>query len=491
MKVCPKCGNLVADNLNFCMKCGTSVQFPAPQPKVQPQQPKAEFPVNNAFVPQVKQEKKKKPQKKNGAVRIIAIILAVILLLGGVAALIIGIGNSNETKGEGVKYIEDFPVLKNAIELTVYDADIFPVEEYEIKVEKFAVGGALKDISTKKEILDEISSQPVYDLNLEDGSYRITLTDMAEAEEDTTAESASEDSTQTQDEVFKKVVIDVRVDENDEKATDKADLKSTGAEVEGSYNMIEATDEDFEEFLDWVNCCSFNSYAAIDFDHKTATTKFVIDKIILPHYIGGYEYYFGRTEFLSQAADPLSEYTQLGFWKIPEENIRWICENIYNIQYEPVAEDVICDSQMHYVHDGYFYHRDPAFGDAGWFEAEIVKHTVVNGRYEIVVKNYSCYEDWEGNGEINRDLHVTAKITAEIKVIDGERYWSIYKIEEYDPSADTQQSTQPTVNKLSADDIINVYMSNKSVWYRDFENFDCDGSASFYTFMDLDFDGIP
>lgn len=209
------------------------------------------------------------------------------------------------------------------------------------------------------------------------------------------------------------------------------------------------------------------------------------------YYIGGYEFFFGDQEILGQSTDPLGLYSQLGYWKIPEENIKWLCENIYNIEYEPIAEDEVCDSQMHYVHDGYFYHRDPAFGDAGWYEAEIVKYNVVDGKYEIVVENYSCFEDWDENGELNRDLHATAKITAEIKIIDGERYWSIYKIEEYDPSTDTQQTTEQTVDKLSADDIINVYMNNKSVWYRNFENFECDGYSSFYSFIDLDFDGIP
>lgn len=480
MKVCPKCGNLVADNLNFCMKCGTSVQFPNPQPKVQPQQPKAEIPVNNAYVPQVKQEKKKNQKKKNSAAKIIAIILAVILLVGGVVALIIGISNSNETKGEGVKYIEDFPVLKNAIELMVYDADIFPVEEYEIKVEKFAVGGALKDISMKKEILDEISSEPVYDLNLEDGSYRITLTDTAEVEEDTTAESSSVDESQTQDETFKKVVIDVKVDEKDEKATDKADLKSKGAEVENSYNMIEATDEDLERFENFLNetlgRTMQNSEESFD------TVEDVLLMMECSHSTA-YSFFFGYIEYEQFSTGGIYEV------RLPKENIRWLCENIFNVEYR--EELIYNDTSGRYEGSSrfsgdYFYVPEWAATGVLISKYELVSHDVVDGKYHMIVD--VTQEQWETD---DFEYAKTLKIIAEIKVIDGERYWSICEIEEYDPSTDTQQTTEQTVDKLSADDIINVYMNNKSVWYRDFENFECDGYSSFYSFIDLDFDGIP
>ena len=473
---CPKCGNELKPNMKFCAKCGTPVQQSAvsvEQPAA-PAQPKPIAPAPSKETAQpapttqnvepqkpAKQKKaKKKSGKKNVALRIIAIILVLAVLATGGIFITDAILFKTESEKEG--YITDFPVLKQDTEFLVYDAEKFPYENYNIKVDRFKTGKVFKSstFSGFENVINDKSDNPIYNLHLDDGKYQITIenivSERTQASSTTTTAPmtpTTPSNTQTTTTTAKTeepvvITIIVIVDNDDEDAVDKVTINSKKddkpiKEFEGvstNSSFIEATDADIEEFKKWLSQTDWKN-----FDSKMASAQFIVDDLILTPFLGGYEYYFDESEWipLGTESDPLSLFEKDGRYctKIPESNVKWICENIYNVKYESLKEDVITEStsgfKMHYLHNGYYYQIEAGFGYGACWEAEIASYTVVDNRYEMIVETYELSFDDENY----KELCAINKITAEIKIIDGERYWSIYKIEDYDPNADPAPTT--------------------------------------------------
>lgn len=247
---CKKCGKQIPDGLKFCGICGTPVdennvtQKPITQmPQATQKRPEQMKVVGQQVQPlSIKKISDKDDKKKNNKLRIIAIILIVAVLFSGVVVIFLGSNNKkkNESLPENALHITDFPVLKNETEFAVYDEDKFPVEEYEIKIEEYKLGGALKDYSSRKEVLTEKSKDPVYKLNLDDGDYRITLTEISssrtQALPDTTTKLTTTTTTTTAEKttnvtadnetVVIIIVIEIKVDDKDENAVDKVSINS-------------------------------------------------------------------------------------------------------------------------------------------------------------------------------------------------------------------------------------------------------------------------
>ncbi len=274
---CAKCGKPIAENMRFCAGCGTPVNPSSVPPEAQqetreftqlsgnpavrsqppreyttlppqrppqpmPPQPPVQQQMQPPAAPPPQKKKPKAKKKSNIGLRITAAVLVIAVLAAGVYSAIFGIKNKNETEGEGVLYIDDFPILKGETDFQVYDAEKFPAEEYEIKVERFHIGGALKDFSSKTELFKEISSNRIYKLKLDDGSYRITLKDITSSRTHavpstqetvsttgsttittttTTAPSTSPNANKT---VVVVIIIDIVVDNDNPEAVDKVDL---------------------------------------------------------------------------------------------------------------------------------------------------------------------------------------------------------------------------------------------------------------------------
>ncbi|MBP3442391.1 MAG: zinc ribbon domain-containing protein [Clostridia bacterium] len=524
---CPKCGNPLIPNMKFCSKCGTPVPQQPPvmrnAPIAQPAQQNTEKPKEflqyanpnvkqpqitpqNVVVQQPKKQKaeKKKKSKKNLPLIIIAVVLAIAVAVSG---CIVGVDIfKNSKEKEGALYIDEFPVLKQKTEFTVYDAEKFPAEEYEIKVERMMLGGILKSEAFRGEtVVEDTSTEHVYNIDFDkDGEYRITITDISPDNTQTTlttTDSGDSDTTTIT------IIIDVKVDDDDPEALGSVDLNSQPGDLEEKDNMtadsdfVQATQADFDELIKFLNSNNFRY--GYNYDSNTATTKDVIESCLSSALgIDGFLYFFGddTKEYYENAeiyegkeTDPLGKFDSYGnyyyYYKLPVSDIKWVCEDIFNITFKP---DYVSDDS--YIYDDYCYRSYIEAGDGGIFYCELGEHSVsTDGKYEIIIKNYS-------KGFEETDIPIldhTKKLTAEIKIIDGERYWSIYKIEDYDPSTEPKQeestvpSTAMAVTKLSADDIVSVYMKNKSVWCKDYGNFMHDGYSSFYVFVDLDFDGIP
>ncbi|MEE1065236.1 MAG: carboxypeptidase regulatory-like domain-containing protein [Acutalibacteraceae bacterium] len=229
---CKNCGNQISDNTKFCKFCGAPVDNPAAP--VQPQNQQQPVSVANNPTP-----------AKNGnnlGLKITAIVLVLAVLLVGGYVGFFGIKNSNELKEDGVTYIDTLPTLRQNTEFAVFDAEKFPAEKYEITVERFLMGGIFKNVSSRKQILHDTSSDPVYNIDFgQNGNYRITLKDITavrtqvpSTDADVTGvpqtqppydnEASTSKSESTTIEVI--IIIDVVVDDEDPDAVDNVDLDS-------------------------------------------------------------------------------------------------------------------------------------------------------------------------------------------------------------------------------------------------------------------------
>ena len=397
---------------------------------------------------------------------------AIILLIAVIATGGIFITDAIIFKSESEKagYITDFPVLKQDAEFLVYDAENFPYENYNIKVDRLTNGTIFKSSAFNKfeNVINEKSDSKIFNLHLDDGKYQITLEGIVSERTQpvsTTVVPTVPSNTETTTSATKSeepvvIVIIVIVDNDDKDAVDKVTINSkkddepikdwesyennsagaSGSSSQKNPEFIKATDADIEELKKWIVQTEIKN-----FDSEKVTAQFVVDELILTPFLGGYGYYFGEPEWVPVGAvsDPLSLLEKDGRYctKIPESNVKWICENIYNVEYKSLKEGAITEStsgfKMHYLHNGYYYHMEAGFGYGAYWDYEIASYTVVDNKYEIIVETYERSFDDENY----KELCATNKITAVIKIIDGQRYWSIYKIENYDPNTTQTPST--------------------------------------------------
>ena len=225
---CPKCGNLITQNMKFCKTCGTPVaiqQQTQTQVNVQPKQP-----VQQKSAKAPKTSKKKSGGKNNLALKVIAIILVIAVLASGGLLLADNLMYKNEIKAD--EYITDFPVLKQKTDFLVYNAEKFPSTNYKIKVERLLNGGILKSEALRKTeiVVDDVSTTPVYNLNFkEDGSYRITLEDISVTRTQpvttTTSTTTSTTTTTTVPSTYSTVITEE--DSSTETETQQSDTTTT------------------------------------------------------------------------------------------------------------------------------------------------------------------------------------------------------------------------------------------------------------------------
>ena len=220
---CPKCGNTLAPNTKFCAKCGTPVAQQMPPRPAQP------MPVQQNIIIQKPAQPKLKKKNNTLPLAIVAIVLVIAVIASSIAVVPKVIKNNTEINN-ATEYIEDFPTLKQQTQFLVYDAEKFPSEKYEIKVERMLMGGIFNGAFKGETVLKDVSTERVYDLDFkEDGNYRITLTDITAERTQATSEQTeisglpSENSAEVIEII---IIIDVVVDNDAEDAADKVDINS-------------------------------------------------------------------------------------------------------------------------------------------------------------------------------------------------------------------------------------------------------------------------
>lgn len=425
---CKNCGYSFSDELESCPKCGTASKEPeAPKANPAPQAP-----VTAQVMQPTQSDNTKKGKKKNPAVKAIAIILAIAILIGGVCTAFFGIKNKNDIPDDAL-YIEDFPVITNDTRFIVYDKEKFPTQEYEIKVERYLLGGALKVVSARSVELNVVSTSQIYDLSLEDGSYRVTLTDISNLRE--CMNMYAESGVEEYKDIVPVVVIEIIVDGTNEEAVNRVNVDSKpGGELpaDNSVNtdreQIEATEEDFKEFEEFAR--DILGYAVDgSFDCETASAQEALE-IIMP-YLGwaGYDYYFGQVkekQTSKDGYDPLKKWYSeenpydYSYYTFKEEKIKWICENILHVTYKPDFDIGHC-----YAHEGVVYKLSPEVGDTP-FDYYFISHEYVDGKYEFIIETAYEYDE---------SYYGSHKVTAALEMIDGKKYWTIYSVEKYSTAA--------------------------------------------------------
>lgn len=272
--VCPKCGNQLTSTMKFCAKCGSPV---AQQSQAQPNQQLQSAAVyynKPQFVSQVQnkpatsqQPKKKKWKTGDLILKIIAILVGISVVTTVVLIFADSWMYVEETAGS--ERLDNFPILRQDTELTVYDEKNFPTEIYEIRVEKYEKEDVVfksEAFNDRKLVFKEISMSRTYNIHFPgDGKYRITLTDltksMSEYSVTTTTTSSydvGENTTKSDSDYWERVVIEVTVEDDNDEAFDKVTLRTTGSdkpteettESVGNKNDSEKTEEAENSLLD-------------------------------------------------------------------------------------------------------------------------------------------------------------------------------------------------------------------------------------------------
>lgn len=183
----------------------------------------------------------------------------------------------------------------------------------------------------------------------------------------------------------------------------------------------------------------------VEFDYETADTAYVVDYIIHDYlFIVTYYNYFNDAESDGcDYTDPLGKL--MFYYKVPAENVRWICENIYQVEFD---ENYVSAEGKSYCYDGYVYIE---FAQAGYgcdFRTEIDEYKVLDdGKYEIVASSYSGgFEDFG----IPDELMYRLKVIAEWKLVDGKYDWVFFSVEQVD-SPDFDRMKNLLINTYCAE----------------------------------------
>lgn len=396
------------------------------------------FPQNHDFTQGYSDEP---PKKKPGLVlKIVAIALVITILASVTSVGILSAINKSELKAEGITYIgiDEFPVLKNESELIVYDAEEFPATVYGIEVQRFLIGGALRNLNITEEVFTDEVSAPSYYLNLDDGEYRITL------------QGLTNYPSQVDTSKVITVIIDVEVDDDNPEALDIVNLRGEAEEKEETSteattandpdetpttpDMIVAAQSDFNELEKMLNATiGYWSDYSPEFDYRTATTEAVVDSVIFGNEGAGYEYFFGtKVNYDETVSEDQPEYA-----KLPIEDIKWICEKIYHISFNKNFK-----SDNVFARGNYCYVKNPAAADGCTTEYEIAGNKVVNNKYEVTV---DVFTDSIAMGRSKENYGL--KVIADIQNIDREKYWTIYSIEKTDNQSAAINGQPSTQNK--------------------------------------------
>ncbi len=446
---CPKCGNPLSSNVKFCAKCGTPV---AQQPPMQTQKASADPAVNQMSA--AKSDGDQKPKKKNLALKITALVLVISVFISG--TLCVSNFFQNKVDEDGVVYIDEHLILKQKAELVVFDEENFPAEEYEITVERFLVGGALKNISFRNTILTDTSSDPVYEIDFgKDGEYRITLKDITSVRTQTTT-----DGTEAED--GKTVIIDVIVDNENEESKDTIDIYHPETQP---IQYLEPTEEEIE-FLGHI--FSRMHYQADTFSPDASDANKIageaLTNLFRPVYFDYIERYGWETPenvMHSEQSDPREIYAKefIGHTKYPVENMNWLIRNMFNVEpkdtesYYSVTDEygTVYSGCSWYVDGDYYYtYYDYVDVDPSYSCELIDKTQSETNRITVIfdVYSFSIYDSWEEDYEGVKIA--TFEVTAGVKEVDGRRVWSFEKWEKSGKAdAEDEQSTENAVEETT------------------------------------------
>ncbi len=435
---CPKCGNELNTDVKLCAKCGATVA---------PAQPPKEYAEPKPVEPQ--KPTKQKKGKKNLVLKIVAIVLALIVFLTGGLFITDAILFKSESEDEG--YITDFPVLKIKTELVVYDAEVFPYEDYNIKVDKFKTGKVFKSstFSTFENVINERSNASVFSIDFkEDGKYRITLEGIVSERTQAVTESVKQEEPKTiviiavvdndaEDAVGEVSVNSQKSDKQDENTKAPLTQEEIRPDISDAEKIV-ATEADFENFIKFLEATngSFDNGGGIE------TYKDVADMLYSTHG-RGYEFFFGNIDY-TYKNEYYNEVRENAYAVVPKENVKWICESVYNIKFNDNFESssiINGEEKPVYIDGDYCYMEGFVSGDGGTVLYEITEKTAVEDKYRFTVKVYYCEYGDESNKEFSG---ITLTITAALKKENGKRFWSVYSVNMVNSKPSEDEDTTPT-----------------------------------------------
>ena len=131
----------------------------------------------------------------------------------------------------------------------------------------------------------------------------------------------------------------------------------------------------------------------------------------------GYHYYYNFDEIINLDNDPLMKFDNDNGYVValPAKNVDWIIKNIFNLD----PDHSINDDRVYYK-DEYYYFMFFYGGSIGHNTVIKEKTALNDGKYSVICDFYSFVNE--------NKLLGTVYMTVDLKEINGNRYWSFYKI---------------------------------------------------------------
>lgn len=194
--------------------------------------------------------------------------------------------------------------------------------------------------------------------------------------------------------------------------SDNNDSEDTTEETDPEKKeRLELNDSDIDLLIDYLKASlGVDEYNYETTDFGTLVENIIFDPLGLKNW---YEVIYGVPEVvrLTEEADPLNRFSRdfPDYMVAPEENVRWICENVFHKEY-----DASYKSDRYYAHEGKVYYLLGYAGDIPPEYSIVSNKALDDGRYEIILSS-----DW---GRYERFL-------CDVREDNGKRYMSFYEIE--------------------------------------------------------------
>ncbi len=202
-------------------------------------------------------------------------------------------------------------------------------------------------------------------------------------------------------------------DENVTSSSTASTTSTTAPTQPAGPARIKAETDDFQKLAQVL----VDSRSVV-FNSNTLTTAFIVDEILAtPIAVSGYLSYFEDGTWKvptagDSAEDPLKKFSG-GYIKLNAQNVKWICENIYSVQFD---ENYV--SENSYCYGGDVYRK---IAQGGEF-SPVVKITTFTENKDLTYE--VLYELSENNKLLGE-----YKAVVDLKLIDGVRHWTFYSVE--------------------------------------------------------------
>lgn len=220
----------------------------------------------------------------------------------------------------------------------------------------------------------------------------------------------------------------------DENANESADENTTSSSTVSDSDKdkvtdtVEITDDDIyalERIISaykQINSFDVSYFGSAEEATKEILTTLIADGFSLPIY--------GEYIDPNYTVDSYDSYDN-EFYKVAEEDIEWLVENVYNAEYTRLESEVSSDADFDIIT---YYRPITAYFEDGYYI--ISGETSMSESYSFTVTGYqqnddgtyAIFGDLYFNADMEQYYEKTLEIVAAVRITDGKRHLSFYSI---------------------------------------------------------------